>query len=188
MDLYVRFWRKPTPHSKGRIRPGFLQAQQEVGVAGKPIQLRDHQRGAVELAGVQRLVQRWTVLVVLAALYLDVLLDQLPAATVEERGDSMALGVKAETTFTLPLGADPQVADELAVVTGHGSADLLLADDLAAQTGLVVTNVLDQVDVFQIPGSFRRFVVSGDQDPTQIFDGVHVLDVFGQAGIIKYGS
>ena len=63
---------------------GLLQAEQEVRVAGEPVELGDDQRRAVDLAGVERLVQRRPVVVVLAALDLDVLLDQLPVAAVEE--------------------------------------------------------------------------------------------------------
>lgn len=88
-------------------------------IAGEAIQLGDHQGGAVEPAQLKGALQLRAVRVTLAALDLDPLADQLPAAAVEEVIDRLALGIEAEPAIALTLGRDPQVRDELAL--GHGA-------------------------------------------------------------------
>src|SRR5262245_16308958 len=90
-----------------------------MSVTGKTVDLGDDESGAVDLAGRERLLQRRPIVVVLAALDLDMLLDQLPTAAVEERLDRMALGFEAEAACARTLGADAQIADELAVMLNH---------------------------------------------------------------------
>ena len=66
------------------LTPAFCRPSRKCASRLKPVDLGDHQRRAVDLAGLQRLVQRRAVVIVLAALDLDMLLDQLPVAAVEE--------------------------------------------------------------------------------------------------------
>ena len=63
-------------------------------------------------------MQRRAIVVVLAALDLDELRDQLPAAAVEEGVDGSALRFQAKPAGALPLGADAKVTDEFAVMLG----------------------------------------------------------------------
>jgi hypothetical protein len=92
---------------RDELHLGLLQTEQEIGVARQPVELGDDQRGPVQLASLEGFGQRWTVLVVLAALNLDVLLDQLPTATVEIGSDRGTLRLKAEAGMTLsrPAGS-----------------------------------------------------------------------------------
>jgi hypothetical protein len=57
--------------------------------------------------------------IVFAGLNLDQFLDQLPAPAIEKRLDCRALCLKAETAFALTFGANPQVANEFAVMLDH---------------------------------------------------------------------
>ena len=74
-----------------------------MGVAAEAVELGDHQSRAVVLAGLQRLVQRRAIVIVLAGFDLDVL---LPAAAVEEGRDGVALSLDAEAALALPFGRD----------------------------------------------------------------------------------
>jgi hypothetical protein len=105
--------------------------------------------------------------VVLAALHLDVLLDQLPVAAVQEGGDRRTLGFQSKAGCPLPL-ADAKIGNEFAMMWDQGSADPLLVHKVATQPGLVVLNVLDRVDIFVAASSpfgstFDEVIVSGHQ-------------------------
>ena len=76
--------------------PGIAQAQQEHRIAAEAIEAADDQLGAVAAAGVERLRELRAVAVALAALDLDELGDQLPAAAVEPGLDRRALRLEAE--------------------------------------------------------------------------------------------
>ena len=98
---------------------GLLQAEQEVRFAAEPIELRDHQRCAVDLAGFQSFVKRRPVVVVFSALDFDQLLDQLPIAAVQKVGDRLPLRFQSESALALALGRDAEIGNELAVMAGH---------------------------------------------------------------------
>jgi diguanylate cyclase (GGDEF)-like protein len=100
---------------------GLLQPEQEVGVAGEPIELGDNQRGAVHSAETESLGELRAVVVTLPALDLLDLGDELPVAAVEIVLDGLALCLDAETAAALLGSGDAEVADELAL--GH-DADL----------------------------------------------------------------
>ena len=112
--LGLRHQRHDADHHLVRLRhvggdeldAGLLQAEQEMRVAGEAVELGDDQRRAVDLAGVERALQRRAIVIVLAALDLDVLLDQLPVAAVEEGLDRGALRLQPEAALALALGAD----------------------------------------------------------------------------------
>ena len=93
-----------------------LRADGSAYGSGKPVELRNHQCRAVDFAGRERLVERRPIMIVLAALDLDVLCDQLPAPAVEEALDRRALRFEAKARFALPLSADAKVRNKFTVV------------------------------------------------------------------------
>ena len=92
---------------------GLLQAKQEMGIAGEPVQLGDDQRGPRELGlfdggGELRAV------IPLAALHLDILGKQrggFPLAG-HEGGDGLALGLYAKAALALLVGRYAEIADD----------------------------------------------------------------------------
>jgi hypothetical protein len=75
-----------------RAAHGFLQTGDEMGVARKPIELGNHQRGFVFLCDRQGLGKLRPLGIGLSAgLDLDLFADDLPAATVEESLNGRAL-------------------------------------------------------------------------------------------------
>ena len=76
---------------RDELDPGLLQSEQEMRIAAQPVELGNNQFCVVDAAGVERARESRTVVVTLAALDLDVLLDQGPVAAVEPDGNRLAL-------------------------------------------------------------------------------------------------
>jgi len=104
---------------------GHLAVEQradELDIAGQAVELGHHQGGLLLAGEIQGGLQHGPVAQPLAGarLHLGELADELPAATVEERGDELALGVQAKAGLPLAVGADAVVGDEAPGVCGHG--------------------------------------------------------------------
>jgi hypothetical protein len=87
----------------------LLQSEEEVGVARKPIEASNDQLGVEGAAGLECTSERRAIVVTLAALDFNVLLDELPRAAVQIVKNRLALGLKPKAAFTLPLGRNAQV-------------------------------------------------------------------------------
>jgi hypothetical protein len=73
-----------------RGRAGFGAEPKAAAQAKRPVELGNHELGAVHAAGLDGIGQLLAI-IALAAFDLDVFLDQLPAAAIEEIGDRCAL-------------------------------------------------------------------------------------------------
>ena len=102
-----------------------------MSITRQPIQLGNHQRGASDLAEVESLGELGPIIVVLAALDLHEFTQQLPSTAVQELLDGGTLRFEPETAFALPLGGNPQVGNELAVVLGQPAAAASAIDPTA---------------------------------------------------------
>jgi hypothetical protein len=94
----------------------LLKAEQEMRIARETVQFRNDQRGAPELAVLERLGEHRPVRP-LAALDLGVLGDELPVAAVEIVENRRPLCLEAETGLALLVGRNAEVGDEAAL--GH---------------------------------------------------------------------
>ena len=94
--------------------PAFCRFNQERGVTGQPVELRDHQRRAVNPTQCHGFGELRSI-VALAALDLDELGHQRPGAAVQVGGDRRALSLEAEAAAALPFGGNPEVRNELAL-------------------------------------------------------------------------
>ena len=100
-----------------KLDAALHQAGDERDVAGQPVELGDHQDGALPAAQLQRSAQLRPVGAP-AALDLDQLGDQL-ATALDIAGHRSALGLEPQAALTLLLGRDAMVGDE-ADGLGHG--------------------------------------------------------------------
>jgi hypothetical protein len=82
-----------------------------VRIAGEAIKVCNDKFGTIGPAGLDRLGQFGTIIHLLAALDLDEILDQRPAAVIEIVGDGLALSPQDPAGFALPLRRHSQVAD-----------------------------------------------------------------------------
>jgi hypothetical protein len=104
---------------RDELNAGVHQCRDKGEVAGQTIQLGNDKLGFVFLASCERPFQFWPV-VVLAAFDLRELSDQGPTTSVQVIQDSVSLCVEAEPGPALPVRADAEVCDELAVMRCHG--------------------------------------------------------------------
>jgi hypothetical protein len=96
--------------------PLSIQRCNEGQVAGQTIELGDHQPGLLALAGGDGGGELWPVIVALARLNLGELGNQRPAAAIQVAHDRLALRVEAKTGLALPVRADAEIGDKLAVM------------------------------------------------------------------------
>src|SRR5262245_19995096 len=80
------------------VNAGLFQAQQEVSIARKPVQLGNDELGAVDPAGLDRFRKLWPIRV-LSALNFHELLHNGPIAVVQALGDRIALRLDAKPGF-----------------------------------------------------------------------------------------
>src|SRR3954468_9613817 len=87
------------------------QLGDEGDVARQPVELGDHQSGAVQAAQAERPIQLGPVGAP-AALDLGHLVGQAPAPAVEVALNRLPLGLQPETGAALTVGADPIIGDK----------------------------------------------------------------------------
>jgi hypothetical protein len=100
----------------------LLQAEKEVSVTREAVEPGNDQLGVEGAAGFEGAGERRAIVITLAALDFDMLLNQRPASTIQIIENRLALSLKPKAGFALALGRNPQLRNVFAAVPGHVSS------------------------------------------------------------------